>query len=142
MLTDEELTRLDLPALLERALADKPGGQTRRALSAEGAVAAAIVLGRLGVLPRSVAFLAAVVRAGGVAFAADQAEPLPTAEAAQLVLGWLHAALRGMRSAVEARRPAAGGDDEAVARWLEAVALLITLRQNAREAASSSRTRP
>jgi hypothetical protein len=67
-----------------------------------------------------VAFLAAVVRAGGLAHAAALPEPLPRPVAAALVGDWLTAATE-----------LAGGPDveEAAARWLGAVATITEVRQ-------------
>ena len=118
--TDEELARLDLPDLLRRGLVDVAAGPARRALFGDGAVSAAITLDRFDVLPRSLTFLAAIVRAGGVGYAAELAEPLPAPVAAEAVRGWLR---------VAADAPT---DDAAVARWLDAVAVVIDLRRRSR----------
>ncbi|WP_432246933.1 hypothetical protein ACRAR1_01935 [Streptomyces sanyensis] len=74
--TDDELALLDITLLLRYGLAAEPGG-LRTALFGDGAAAAAVLLDRLGTEPRSVAFLADTVRAGGLARAADLPEPLP-----------------------------------------------------------------
>ncbi|AZQ35818.1 hypothetical protein EJ357_21905 [Streptomyces cyaneochromogenes] len=93
------------------------------ALFGDGAVAAAVTLDRLGVLPRSVAFLADTVRAGGVRYVAELSEPLPSPEASQVLRGWL-------RTAADV---AAGPDAEnRVARWLDTVAELIGARRDSR----------
>lgn len=70
-------------------------GPHRTALFGDGAVGAAVLLDRIGIQPRAVAFLAMVVRRGG--------------SAATAVGG-------------------VDGDEEA-ARWLEAVAELLSLRR-------------
>ncbi|MEV6177911.1 hypothetical protein [Streptomyces sp. NPDC052015] len=66
------------------------------------------------------AILAAVVRAGGLAYAATLPEPLPRPDAATRVRDWLTAATE-----------LAGGPDveETAARWLCAVATIIEVRQ-------------
>ncbi|MEV2218234.1 hypothetical protein AB0H86_43575 [Streptomyces sp. NPDC050997] len=88
-----------------------------------------MTLDRLHTQPRSVAFLAEVVRAGGVAYAAELPEPLPRPEAARVVRDWLEAATQ-----------LAGGApaDEATARWLGAVATIIELKHLARARAEQN----
>ncbi len=104
--TDEQLLTIDIAA----ALVD--GRQT-----AEAAVAAAIRADRIGVQPRSLTFLAEVVRRGGLPYAARLPEPLPTAEGSALVRPWMEAA--GERS-------------DAFARWLDAVATALEARRAVR----------
>ncbi|MFE7443444.1 hypothetical protein ACFU7X_23685 [Streptomyces chartreusis] len=95
----------------------------RTALFGDGAVAAAVTLDRFGVLPRSVAFLADTVRAGGVRYVVELPEPLPSAEASEVLRGWL-------RSAADvAATPDA---EDRAARWLDAVAELLGARRDAR----------
>ncbi|PWS50635.1 hypothetical protein DLE01_17075, partial [Streptomyces sp. FT05W] len=79
-----------------------------------------VVLDRLGTEPRSVAFLADTVRAGGLARAAELPEPLPDRDAAVLVREWLLAGTE-----------LAGGiaADDTAATWLRAVATVIELKQ-------------
>lgn len=89
--TDDELARLDITVLLRYGLTAAPGTR-RTALFGDGAAAAAVILDRLGTEPRSVAFLADTVRAGGLDRAAELPEPLPRREAADLVREWLRAA--------------------------------------------------
>ncbi|MFE7356509.1 hypothetical protein ACFU8Q_25895 [Streptomyces sp. NPDC057543] len=72
--TDDELARLDVTVLLRHGLTAEPGTR-RTALFGDGA--AAVILDRLGTEPRSLAFLADTVRAGGLAHAAELPEPLP-----------------------------------------------------------------
>ncbi|MGW5471171.1 hypothetical protein [Streptomyces chartreusis] len=93
------------------------------ALFGDGAVAAAVTLDRLGVLPRSVAFLADTVRAGGVRYVVELPEPLPSAEASEVLRGWL-------RSAADVA--AAPDAEDRAARWLDAVAELLGARRDAR----------
>ncbi|WP_259370582.1 WXG100 family type VII secretion target [Streptomyces sp. SCUT-3] len=68
------------------------GGAHRTALFGDGAVAGAVAADRLGVQPRSVAFLAEVVRSGGAAYAAALPEPLPGGAPSRLAGEWLDAA--------------------------------------------------
>ena len=100
--TDDEAITLDVAALLA-------AGRFTEAL-----VPAALQADRLGVIPRSLTFLAEIVRRGGVAYAARLAEPLPTPEQIELVRPWL-------------RQP--GLDDERLARWLDGVAAIIEARR-------------
>ncbi|WP_369170443.1 hypothetical protein AB5J49_22645 [Streptomyces sp. R28] len=97
--------------------------QPRITAIGEGAVAAAVTLDRLGALPRSVAFLADTVRAGGMRYVAELPEPLPSADASQVLRGWLRTA---------ADVAAAPDAEDRAARWLEAVAELIGVRRDAR----------
>ena len=115
--TDDELAALDLTALLRFGLPAE--GRMRTTLFGDGAVGAAVTLDRLGVAPRAVAFLARVVRSGGLAFAADLEEPLPGEEAARTVRAWLDAARTVVRDI---------DDEDTVVRWLEAVAAVMALR--------------
>jgi len=99
--TDADAVRADVAALLtEHRWTD-------------ALVPAALRADRLGVLPRSLTFLAEVVRRGGAGYAAQLPEPLPTPEQAELVRPWL----------VET------GDDERLARWLDGVAAVIEVRR-------------
>ena len=116
--TDVELAELDVAELLAAGLGDGAAG--RGALFGDGAVAAAIALDRVGVLPRSVTFLAEVVRSGGAGYAAELVEPLPRAEQTEVIRPWLAVAV--------------AADDEQAARWLEAVAAVLAVRANARQA--------
>jgi hypothetical protein len=113
--TDQQLAALDVAELIADGLRSA-GGAPR--WFGDGAVAAAIQADRLEVLPRSLTFLAEIVRRGGVAYATELPEPLPTAEQSALVREWLVAA--------------AEGDDIVVARWLDAVAVILGARHQAR----------
>ena len=115
--TDAELLGLDVPALLRSGLPQDPR------LYAEGAIAAALAADRLGVLPRSITFLAEIVRRGGIEYALTLPEPLPEPEQAELVKSWLVAAA-DVRWADDFE----GGD--AVARWLDAVAVVLNARRS------------
>jgi hypothetical protein len=120
MTTDAELAELDIPALLRAGLTDESQHQ---AMFGEGAVGAAVVLDRLHVIPRSLTYLASVVRAGGTTAAAGLAEPLPEADQSEAVRPWLSSAA-AVASTVDG--------DEDVARWLEAVATIVSARLTAR----------
>jgi len=114
VVSDDELAAVDLGVLLPSGLAGE-AAEARRRLFAEGAVGAAIRAGRAGVQPRSLSFLAEIVRRGGLAFAAGLSEPLPTPEQAELAREWLTAA-------------AGAAQDDLFARWLDAVAAIVAAR--------------
>ncbi len=119
--TDDELAQSDLPAMLRYGLSF--AGSHRTALFGDGAVGAAVLLDRLGIPPRSVAFLAKVVRSGGVRYAAELPEPVPGDSVSAMVRTWLETA----------DTVVTGPDgDEDTARWLEAVAELLALRLTSR----------
>ncbi|MGW1176505.1 hypothetical protein ACWD4P_22665 [Kitasatospora sp. NPDC002543] len=118
---DDELRQLDVPAMLRYGLAF--AGPHRSALFGEGAIAAALAADRLGVLPRSIAFLAEVVRGGGARYAADLAEPLPGPEPARLARDWLGSAATTVTTV---------DGDQLLARWLDAVAEILGLRRDVR----------
>ncbi|WP_405620504.1 hypothetical protein OG292_34965 [Streptomyces sp. NBC_01511] len=124
--TDDELVAAtDIPILLRYGLTQDT---FRTALSGDGAIAAAITLDRLGVVPRSVAFVAEVVRAGGLVYAAELPEPLPRPDAAALLRDWLE----------NAAQAAATPEGEAgAARWLDSVAEIIGMRRAARDRAAA-----
>ncbi|MFD3616791.1 hypothetical protein ACFWWT_16430 [Streptomyces sp. NPDC058676] len=126
--TDDELAEFDVGVLLRYGLTAAPGPR-RTALFGDGAAAAAVILDRLGTQPRSVAFLAEVVRAGGLAYATELPEPLPRPEASVVVRDWLEAATQ-----------LAGGApaDETAARWLGAVATIIELKHLTRARAGQN----
>lgn len=114
---DADLADLDIAALLREGLPHDPR------VFAEGAIAAAIELDRLGVPPRSITFLAEILRRGGVDYGAKLQEPLPTPESAELAKAWLEAATE-----VEWRDNFEGGN--IMARWFDAVALLVNARRS------------
>jgi hypothetical protein len=116
--SDEELTGLDVPGLIREGLGTL--GPGRRELFGDGAVAAAIQADRHRVIPRSITFLAEVVRRGGVRYAAELPEPLPQPAQAELARQWLGAA----HDLPEV--------DEELARWLDAVAVILDVRQRSR----------
>ena len=106
-ITDEQLLDVDVPAAIAAGR-----------LSGDPLAAAAIQADRLDVLPRSLTFLAEVVRRGGIGFAADLPEPMPTPEQSALAESWLAAG--------------AGGDEIRIARWLDAVAAVLDTRRATR----------
>jgi hypothetical protein len=115
---EDELAAVDLGTLLRSGLTGEVAA-ARRSLFGEGAVGAAIRSDRAGVQPRSLSYLAEIVRRGGVAFAAGLSDPLPAPEQAELAREWL-AAVAGT------------GQDELFARWLDAVAAIVAARRAAR----------
>jgi hypothetical protein len=121
-LTDAQLLELDLDNLIAGGLEDRSPDAVRR-LFAEGAVAAAVRADAVGAMPRSLTFLAEIVRRGGLAFAAGLPEALPTPQQAQLAQDWIAAAVQ-----------AGGGVESAptFARWLDAVALILDARRSTR----------
>lgn len=121
---DEVLAATDVAMLLRYGLTQDA---FRTALFGDGAVAAAVTLDRLGVLPRSLVFVAEIVRSGGLAYAAGLREPLPSPEPAELLRDWLTGA------AQTAATPEA---ETRAARWLTAVAEIIARRRAARESGS------
>jgi hypothetical protein len=116
LLTDEQMAVVDVAAAITEALRSP---DTVRQLVTVGAVPAAIQADRAGVLPRSLSYLAEIVRRGGAGFAVQLPAPLPTAEQTALVRPWL-------------ARAAAADADEAFARWLDAVAAIIDARISGR----------
>ncbi|MFE7532146.1 hypothetical protein ACFU7Y_41585 [Kitasatospora sp. NPDC057542] len=122
--SDSQLAELDVEILLRFGL--PAPGPHRSALFGDGAVAAAITVDRLGVMPRALVFLGEVVRSGGTRFAAALPEPLP-GPAAAVARGWLQTA------AMVVQDPTG---DQLVARWFDAVAAVLALRVTHREATS------
>ncbi|MFF1355725.1 hypothetical protein [Streptomyces sp. NPDC058297] len=119
---DEVLAATDVPTLLRHGLTRET---FRTALFGDGAIAAAVTLDRLGVLPRSVTYVAKIVRAGGLEYAAGLAEPLPSREASACLQDWLETA---------AQAGGAPGDEARAARWLETVAEIVSMRRAGRGA--------
>lgn len=115
--TDEQLRTIDVPAELAVALL------AERAPAGEVTVAATLAAERRNVRPRSLTFLAEVVRRGGIGYAVTLPEPLPEPEQTALASSWLIAA-----ASVEDPGPT---HDETVARWLENVALVLAVRTQA-----------
>lgn len=114
--TDEQMAAVDVTAALTEALRST---DPARQLMAGCVVPAAIRAGRAGVPPRSLSYLAEIVRRGGAGYAVQLAEPLPTAEQSALIRPWLALA-------------AAVDSDEDFARWLHAVAAIVDARATAR----------
>ena len=113
--TDAELARIDVHEALHDGLGTT--GAAHRNLFGDAAIAAAIAADLLDVNPRSLTFLAGIVRRGGIPFATDLDESLQTPEQAALAHGWL-SAVRDLPTV-----------DEMCARWLEAVATVLDVRQ-------------
>lgn len=118
--SEDDLRALDVPTMLRYGLAFP--GPYRSALFGEGAVSAALAAADLDVLPRSLAFLAEVVRSGGTRYAADLDEPLPGEAATRLARGWLTSAATTATST---------DADQLLARWLDAVAEILGVRRSA-----------
>lgn len=125
--TDAELATLDLDQLLRAGLGEPDSGRT--ALFGDGAVAGAIHLDRVGAIPRSITFLAEIVRGGGARYAAELREPLPVPAQAEVIRPWLETAAASVADT---------DGDERMARWLEAVAAVLALRAGTRQARSTS----
>ncbi|MFE1308955.1 hypothetical protein [Streptomyces sp. NPDC058755] len=117
---DEVLATTDVPVLLRYGLTQDA---FRTALFGDGAVAAAVTLDRLGVVPRSVSYIAKIVRAGGLRYAAELPEPLPSREASELLRDWLETA---------AQLAGTPEGEARTARWLDTVAEILGLRRDAR----------
>jgi hypothetical protein len=117
---DEVLATTDVSMLLRYGLTQDA---FHTALFGDGAVAAAVTLDRLGVLPRSLVFVAEIVRAGGLAYAAALPEPLPSPEPAEILRDWLSGAAQTVTTPEAETR---------AARWLVAVAEIVALRRATR----------
>jgi hypothetical protein len=115
---DSELAQLDVPSLLHDGLSARRGE-----LFGDGAVAAAILLDRAAVIPRSLTFLAEIVRSGGTKYAANLTEPLPAPEQTEVIRPWLDSAA-SVASKVD--------DDYAFEDWLKAVATILAARRATR----------
>ncbi|GHJ48402.1 hypothetical protein Cs7R123_57440 [Catellatospora sp. TT07R-123] len=114
--TEAELAAMD-PAPL---LAQWPYGPHH---FAEAAIAAAIALHHLHTRPRSLTFLAEIVRRGGLAFTLDLPEPMPVPAQGALVREWLTAA-----ASVKDGTPF--DVETALARWFDAVAAILGMRMS------------
>ena len=117
---DDLLAGTDSPTLLRYGLTRDA---FRTALFGDGAIAAAVTLDRLGVRPRSVSYVAKIVRAGGLRYAVELSEPLPSREASVLLRDWLEAAAPLVETPEGETR---------AARWLDTVAEIIGLRRSSR----------
>ncbi len=120
--TDDEMLAVDVPERLRAGLG-QPHGRDGAAMRGDAAIAAAIAADRFGAHPRSLVFLAEVVRRGGRRFAAGLADPLPTPELAGLARAWL---------APAAELPTSPELDEALAHWLDTVAGIVAMRRRTR----------
>jgi hypothetical protein len=116
--SDAALAQVDVGLMLRRGLVGTSGAD-RRALFGAVAVAAAVALDGLHVIPRSLTYLAEVVRAGGIRYAAELTEPLPGFAQTQAIWPWLDEAAK-ISSTVDCR--------EDMARWLAAVATILAVR--------------
>lgn len=121
-LSDDQLARLDIATLVRDGLASSAEA-AHRDLFGTGAVGAAVLLDRIGVVPRSLTFLAQIVRSGGVRYSARLAEPLPEDGQSEAIRPWLKQAAT-VATGVER--------DEDFARWLESVATIIAVRITSR----------
>ena len=120
--SEAELARLDIADLLRAGLGQL-GTSSHDTLFGVGAVGAAIRLDRAGTIPRSLTYLADLVRSGGALRASALPEPLPEPAQADLVRPWL-------AQAADVAESVTADDD--LARWLEAVATIVSVRLNAR----------
>ena len=120
---DADLLDLDVEAAITRGMSWT--GAARAALFREVAIAASWQAQDLDVVPYPLSFLARYVRAAGVRGALELPEPLIGAERAELVRGWLSAAITAQPT------PA---DDDLFAQWLDTVALFLAARHSASEA--------
>ena len=116
---DADLTDLDVEAEITRGMSWT--GAARDLLFREAAIAASWKAQELGVGPYPLTFLARYVRTAGIRQALELPEPLIGAERAELVRGWLAAAI------TTAATPAA---DDLFAQWLDAVAALLAVRRS------------
>ena len=116
---DTDLLDLDVEAAITRGMSWT--GAARGALFREVAIAASWQAQDLDVDPYPLSFLARYVRAAGVRGALELPEPLIGAERAELVRGWLSAAITPEPT------PA---DDDLFAQWLDTVALFLAARRS------------
>lgn len=125
---DAEVHDLDVSTALARGL--RFAGGPRRALFTEGAIAAALTVRGLGLGGFPVAFLARIVRTGGLAAALRLPEPLIGPEPTELAREWMHAAA----ATADGLEPSARLDQERLfATWLDAVAALVDSARRGRE---------
>jgi len=117
---DADLRDLDVEAAIARGMSWT--GTARTALFGEVAIAASWQAEKLDAGPYPLSFLARYVRAAGVERALELPEPLIGAERADLVRGWLSAAITA--------EPTPAADDR-FAQWLEMVAALLAVRRKA-----------
>jgi hypothetical protein len=108
--TDEELRTVDVAEAVAAALRT---ADPARQLLINAGTPAAVQAALAGGQPRSVRFLAEVVRRGGIGYAAGLPEPMPTPAQTAVVRPWLLVA---------------HGDDRIFAGWLEAVAAIMEAR--------------
>jgi hypothetical protein len=117
---DSDLGGLDVEAALTRGMTWT--GTARTVLYREVAIAASLRAERLDVGPYPLTFLARYVRAAGVRGALALPEPLIGAAQAELVRGWMTAAVTA---------DATPADDDLFAQWLDTVAMFLAVRRQA-----------
>ncbi|WP_063045079.1 hypothetical protein [Nocardia pseudovaccinii] len=119
---DEVLGEIDIEAAIAAGMAEPD--EARSALFSAAAVAAALRADELEVAPYPLEFLAGCVRAVGLQGALELPEPLIGEQPTELVRGWMSAA-RLPRNPDALR-------DQLFARWLDAVAVVLTARRHVR----------
>jgi hypothetical protein len=128
---DGEVQDLDVSTALARGL--RFDGGPRQALFTEGAIAAALALRELGLGGFPVAFLARIVRTGGLPAALGLPEPLIGPEPTGLARDWMYAAA----ASAQDLSPLARLERERLfAAWLDAVAALVDSAGRGREVSS------
>lgn len=117
---DSDLRGLEVESAITRGMSW--AGTARSVLFREVAIAASRQAEDLGVGPYPLSFLARYVRSAGVRGALELPEPLIGAERAELVRGWMSAAVAADTTFV---------DDDLFAQWLDAVAMFLDVRRRA-----------
>lgn len=125
---DEELCGIDVEAAIAAGMAEHD--EARSALFGAAAVAAALHAEALEVGPYPLEFLAGCVRALGLDGSLELREPLIGERPTELVRGWMSAA-RPPRSPDALR-------DQLLAKWLEAVAVVLAARRNVRSSTAET----
>ena len=115
---DTELRDLDVEAAITRGMSWI--GPARSALFRDVAIEASRQAQEAGVGPYPLTFLARYVRAAGIRGALELPEPLIDAEQAELVRGWMSAAVAA---------DSGPADDDLFAQWLDAVAVFLAVRR-------------
>jgi hypothetical protein len=117
---DTDLRDLDVESAITRGMSWV--GAARSALFRKVAIAASWQAEELGIGPYPLSFLARYVRAAGVRGALELPEPLIGAERAELVRGWMSAAVAADTGLA---------DDDLFAQWLDAIAMFLAVRRRA-----------
>lgn len=115
---DSALRRVDIAAAITAGIPEQ--GPARVALFGDAVVAAALSAEELATGSYPLQFLASCVRSLGLDAAVELPEPLIGAERTELVRGWMSAARA--EPGIDVAR------DDLFARWLEAVALVMSFR--------------